>query len=263
VERRRLGGDRVVLLVRAEQQPQRRRVAGGRQLAAQLLLALLRRGDRVGGGRRRLAGGGGRLGQRGHAARRADPVEQRDLVVEGGQPGRGLGRRPPRLLQRGHARGDQRREREHRVDPLGRAGQGLVGGVVEPGQQLVDRPQVGVGLLRPGGGPLLDVLVDVQTQQVDQDLLAGRRLGVQEVGELTLRQDHAAGELLVRQADGLDDREVHLGRGAGQHVTQVVQAHPGVEPGHVEAGRHQLQARPGGLDVPAPVAADHPGRHIP
>jgi hypothetical protein len=57
----------------------------------------------------------------------------------------------------------------------------------------------------------------VQPQQVDQNLLALGRFGVQEAGELALGQNHATRELLVGQADRVEDGTLHLGPRTGQH----------------------------------------------
>ncbi len=87
--------------------------------------------------------------------RRADPVEQRDLVVERGQPGRRLGRRALRLgAARGSARVDRAASASIASTRLGRAGQRLVGGVgrARPSSWST-AAQVGVGLLAPGRWP--------------------------------------------------------------------------------------------------------------
>ena len=61
-----------------------------------------------------------------------------------------------------------------------------------PASSLGRPRRCGVGRRLPSAAaPLLDLLVDVEAEQVDQDLLPLRRLGVQELGELALRQHHA------------------------------------------------------------------------
>jgi hypothetical protein len=140
---------------------------------------------------------------------------------------------------------------------------GLVGGILQAAELLLDHGQLGLRAFTPLGRLDLHLLVDVQAQEVDQDLLPGRRFRVQEVGELTLRQHHATGELLVGQTHRVQHGGVHLGRGAGQHLAQILQIHPGVELRDVEAGRHQLQPGTGGLHIAPAVAADHPRRHEP
>ncbi len=248
--------------VPVQRQPQRPGVAGRGQLTAHLLLRLLGLVHRVRG----LSGGDPGSGDRSGRFRKTlggtDGGERAELRVEGvpGAARRLLGGpRRPQPRHRGLHGGGQL---AHPCQAGGRLLDGLLGGVLQRGQRLVDHGQLGLRGLAPLRGPDLHLLVDLQAQQVDQDLLPGGRLGVQEIGELALRQHHATGELLVGQADGVQHRVVHLGGDAGQDLAEILQVHAGVQLGHVEAGRHQLQPGAGRLDVAPPVAPDHAGRDV-
>lgn len=259
----RLAGQPLRVGVRPQQQSQRALVARAGQLTAELLLLLLGQRHRAARPVDRLPGGAHRAGHLGHPGRGAHPGQPGQVGVERGQRHRGLARRRPCPVPLRYGRRDRPGQLPDPVDPGGRGGQRRVVDVGQPVEHPGDRGQLRLGLPGPLGGPLLHVLVDPEAEQVDQDLLPGGRLGVQEVGELPLRQHHAGGELLVGQPDRVQHGLLHLGRGAGEHLAQVLRAEPGVQLGDVEPGRHQLQAGVGGLDRAPAVPADHPGRHVP
>ncbi|RAO28934.1 hypothetical protein ONO23_04693 [Micromonospora noduli] len=257
-----LAGQPIPIVVRPQLQSQRALVTGGGQLTAQLVLPLLGQRHR---GRRRLGVGsrrGDRVSDSGHPSRRAHPGQHGQIVVQRGQRRRGLPCGDPGRRQLRHRLGHRGRQLGHPLHPGVGLGQRLVVHAGQPGEHLVDRLQPGLRLRGARCRLLLHVLIDAEAQQVDQDLLPRRRLGVQEVGELPLWQHHTAGELLVRQPDRLQHRLLHLGGGAGHHLAEVVRAQTGVQFGHVEAGRHQLQPGVRGLHVAPAVPADHPGRHV-
>ncbi|RAO09171.1 hypothetical protein GUI43_03765 [Micromonospora noduli] len=193
-----LAGQPIPIVVRPQLQSQRALVTGGGQLTAQLVLPLLGQRHR---GRRRLGVGprrGDRVSDSGHPSRRAHPGQHGQIVVQRGQRRRGLPCGDPGRRQLRHRLGHRGRQLGHPLHPGVGLGQRLVVHAGQPGEHLVDRLQPGLGLRGARRRLLLHVLIDAEAQQVDQDLLPRRRLGVQEVGELPLWQHHTAGELLVR-----------------------------------------------------------------
>ena len=172
--------------------------------------------------RGRVAGGGHLVAEARQRRRRPHRRERRELPLHAAQ----LGRRRCSPAARASASAGSSAStaatssRGGRDGPLGRGERGVVG-VGQVAEQAAGRRDPGLGLPLPDAGPLADLLVDVQAEQVDQDLLPLGRLGVQEPGELALRQHDAAGELLVRQADRVEHGGVHLGRGAGEHGAEA------------------------------------------
>ena len=61
-------------------------------------------------------------------------------------------------------------------------------------------------------------LVDVEPEQADEQVLAGRGLVVQEAGELVLGQHDRPGEVLEGEAEQVLDRGVDLADRAREHV---------------------------------------------
>ncbi len=122
------------------------------------------------------------------------------------------------------------------------------------------------GPLRRGGGvpfgarELLDPPIGAVPQEVLEDLAPVGGRGVQELGELALRQQHALGELVERQP--------HDPLGGGAHRRGAPRERPaqaldelGVV-GRVHPVRQLLQSGHGGLDVAVLVASQDPGRHV-
>ncbi|GAA3155868.1 hypothetical protein GCM10020001_094750 [Nonomuraea salmonea] len=149
-------------------------------------------GDLAGGGAG-TGGEGGDVGGQGQRGQRGEPVAQRvafageaaQLLVVAAQP-----------LQ---VRPDPRVEGVQGGEPAGGGAFGRLVGVGEPGQPLAGEP----GGLRGGllllDGALADAFVDVGVEELDEQVLAFARLGVQELGEPALRQHHALGEEPVLQ----------------------------------------------------------------
>ena len=72
---------------------------------------------------------------------------------------------------------------------------------------------------RPGPHPL----VDTEVEQLDEEVLTIGGLVVKELRELPLREDHAAREVVERQADQLGNRGVHALRVPGQHFAVTLE----------------------------------------
>ncbi len=258
----RVGGEPGALGVCVEEPAQRGRVTGRGQLTAELLLALLGGRDPIGrlghrGARRR----GGLRDRRG-VGRCLDTREPTDLPVELAERLDRRRRGAARAGQLGHDPVDVGADRAQRRHPLGRVPQRSVVGADHAGEELVGRGELRVTGHAEGVGAFADATVDVQAEQVDQDALPLGGLGVQERGELALRQHHALGELLVRQADDVLHGGVDLGGRAGEHVTHVLCGQSDVKLGEVEAVRERFETRVPRVDGALGVAADHAAEHI-
>jgi len=197
----------------------------------------------------------------------ADPLAERGDVV--GEAHRGQ-RRPVLLQLRQVALGGHellvgRVDLRHgRLRPLGQPGQGgLVGahrilgvlrGVAQGGQGLVE----GLGPLRGVAGPLVGpdhhLLVVLGTEQPQQDLLPLARRGVQEVGELALREHHALAEVLVGQPEQPFHGVGHPRQVLGQDLGRLARLGPAAPVGQPLQARGPLAHLAAG---PAQLAGHH------
>ncbi len=129
------------------------------------------------------------------------------------------------------------------------AGGSFLGGLGGPGELVT----FALRRLRPVGGQaravprsLPDLLVHAEGQQLDQEILALARLGLQEVGEPALGQQHRLGEVLVGEPQDV----LHGGLDRVRALGEVIDA-GGEEVGQRRVGRDGRveQIQPGLLGV--------------
>ena len=131
----------------------------------------------------------------------ANGAQQLDLVVEPRSPrpcGLGLGIERREL---GSDHVEPLDERRQTIGPGGRGGDGIGRSVGEVAQAGFERAHLSLGGRRPLTGELGHLLVDPEIEQRDEQVLAGGRLVMEEASELTLRQDHALGEVVVAEPE--------------------------------------------------------------
>ena len=213
---------------------------GGRDLRlGQSRLGVAERGARRGEG---LARGGLGRGQSGDVGRHGDGCEQVGLGsgLLGHLPLFGL--LAGEVVDAGRLGVDDGEQRVQGGDPGGSLGDTLLAGAGE----LVEAPvEVGELELRLAGAlarTLGHPAVDAELEQRDEQVLAVRRLVVEEPGELALGQHDATGEVVVGEPEQLGDAGRDLLGGAGHDASGPL------EPGF------------GGGGAAALGATDHPHR---